>query len=125
MKFLNYRGIRIRPYHLNLYRYYLLGMWSPALFASAAYGYFKLYPFVTKFSEKQSIDYAALLLPIGGLFLLLILPLFICLWGRRHSFLKGGFFYRAYQRQMLARMLKSNGLYDKKNENQTKEPQKR
>ncbi|EQA5469389.1 FtsK/SpoIIIE domain-containing protein [Enterococcus faecalis] len=45
---------------------------------------------------------------------MLLLPLFICLWGRRQSFLKGGFFYRAYQRQMLARMLKSNGLYDKK-----------
>ncbi|EQA5372445.1 FtsK/SpoIIIE domain-containing protein [Enterococcus faecalis] len=45
---------------------------------------------------------------------MLLLPLFICLWGRRQSFLKGGFFYRAYQRQMLALMLKSNGLYDKK-----------
>lgn len=89
-------------------------MWSPALLASGAYGYFVLYPLVNEIFEKQSIDYAALLLPVGGLFLLLLLPMFICLWGRRHSFLKGGFFYRAYQRQMLARMLKSNGLYDKK-----------
>ncbi|EGO8211581.1 FtsK/SpoIIIE domain-containing protein [Enterococcus faecalis] len=114
MKFLNYRGTRIRPYHLNLYRHYLFGMWSPALLASGAYGYFVLYPLVSEIFEKKSIDYAALLLPVGGLFLLLLLPLFICLWGRRRSFLKGGFFYRAYQRQMLARMLKSNGLYDKK-----------
>lgn len=114
MKFLNYRGTRIRPYHLNLYRHYLFGMWSPALLASAAYGYFNLTPFVNEFSEKQPIDYTALLLSVGELFLFLSLPLFICLWGRRQSFLKGGFFYRAYQRQMLARMLKSNGLYDKK-----------
>lgn len=114
MKFLNYRGIRIRPYHLNLYRHYLFCIWSPALLASAAYGYFVLYPLVTKFSENPSIDYAALLLPVGGLFLLILLPLFVCLWWRRRSFLKGGFFYRAYQRQMLARMLKSNGLYEKK-----------
>jgi len=89
-------------------------MWSPALLTSGFYGYFVLYPLVSEILEKQSIDYPALLIPIGGLFLLLLLPLFICLWGRRHSFLKGGFFYRAYQRQMLARMLKSNGLYDKK-----------
>jgi len=89
-------------------------MWSPALLASAAYGYFNLTPFVNEFSEKQPIDYTALLLSVGELFLFLSLPLFICLWGRRQSFLKGGFFYRAYQRQMLARMLKSNGLYDKK-----------
>uniref|UniRef100_UPI0021C71474 FtsK/SpoIIIE domain-containing protein n=1 Tax=Enterococcus faecalis TaxID=1351 RepID=UPI0021C71474 len=114
MKFLNYRGTRIRPYHLNLYRHYLFGMWFPALLVSGAYGYFVLYPLVSEIFEKQTIDYAALLLPVGELFLLLLLPLFICLWGRRRSFLKGGFFYRAYQRQMLARMLKSNGLYDKK-----------
>jgi len=89
-------------------------MWFPALLVSGAYGYFVLYPLVSKIFEKQTIDYAALLLPVGELFLLFLLPLFICLWGRRRSFLKGGFFYRAYQRQMLARMLKSNGLYDKK-----------
>ncbi|MGM0333734.1 hypothetical protein IGJ04_002684 [Enterococcus sp. AZ050] len=53
MEFLNYRGTRIRPYHLNLYRHYLFGTWSPALLASAVYGYFVLYPLVTKFSEKN------------------------------------------------------------------------
>ncbi len=40
---------------------------------------------------------------------------------RRVSFLKGGFFYRVYQRQMLAPLLKSNGLYEK-TERKSKEP---
>src|SRR5699024_11832772 len=78
------------------------------------YSYLFIYPLIQIMQQRQIIDLVALLVPIGGLFLILFLPLLVLLMIRRVSFLKGGFFYRVYQRQMLARLLKSNGLYEKK-----------
>ncbi|EQA5430592.1 FtsK/SpoIIIE domain-containing protein [Enterococcus faecalis] len=45
---------------------------------------------------------------------MLVIPLLLLVVIRRNSFLRGGHFYRVYQRQMLARLLESNGLYEKK-----------
>lgn len=112
--FFHYRGRRIRPLHLSVYRTYLLLAWFPFLLFAGYYSYLFIYPLIQMMQQRQIIDWIALLVPIGGLFLILFLPLLVLVMIRRVSFLKGGFFYRVYQRQMLARLLKSNGLYEKK-----------
>lgn len=112
--FFHYRGRRIRPLHLSIYRTYLLLTWFPFLLFAGYYSYLFIYPLILIMQQRQIIDWYALLVPIGGLFLIVFLPLFLLFMVRRFSFLKGGFFYRVYQRQMLARLLKSNGLYEKK-----------
>lgn len=112
--FFHYRGRRIRPLHLSIYRTYLLLTWFPFLLFAGYYSYLFIYPLIQMMQQRQIIDWVALLVPIGGLFLILFLSLFLLFMIRRFSFLKGGFFYRVYQRQMLARLLKSNGLYEKK-----------
>ncbi|MET1240579.1 cell division protein FtsK, partial [Enterococcus faecalis] len=107
--FFHYRGRRIRPLHLSIYRTYLLLTWFPFLLFAGYYSYLFIYPLILIMQQRQIIDWIALLVPIGGLFLILFLPLLVLVMIRRVSFLKGGFFYRVYQRQMLARLLKSNG----------------
>lgn len=113
-KLFHYRGTRIRPIHLTVYRNYLLLMWSPFLLSGIAYSYFILYPLIAGMNQTNSYSFIALLEPVGGLFLLLTIPLMVLVMIRRKSYLRGGFFYRVFQRQMLARMLKSNGIYEKK-----------
>lgn len=112
--FFDYRGIRIRPFHLNIYRAYLLLLWLPFVIADGGYSYLFLYPPLVEMKQANHFNFLALCLPSGGFFLLLMIPLLLLMMIRRHSFLRGGFFYRVYQRQMLARLLESNGLYEKK-----------
>lgn len=111
---IHYRGIRIRPYHRNVYLRYLLFLWTPFLMVAGVYSYFVLYPLIQVMQRRQVFTYESLVFPVTGLLLILFLSLLGLIIIRRSSFLKGGFFFRVYQRQMLARMLESNGLYEKK-----------
>lgn len=114
MKWVHYRGIRIRPHHQFVYRNYLMSLWLPFIGIAGAYSYFSIYPILKQQLKENQLDVFALQEPVSVLFLCLVMPLILLFLLRRRSFLRGGFFYRVYQRQMLARMLKSNGLYEKK-----------
>ncbi|EAF2801441.1 cell division protein FtsK [Listeria monocytogenes] len=110
----SYKGIRIRPYHRSIYWRYIWLSWFPFIIFSGVYGYWKVVPIIRHMQQLNTINYSKLLLPSIVLITLLFVPLILLLFLRRSSFSKGGFFFRVYQRQMLARMLESNGLYEKK-----------
>lgn len=118
-EFISYRGRRIRPLHLSIYRTYILVFWSPFFALSTYYAYFHIYPILIKIKSINPDSWSMLIFPLTGLFFLLLTPFLFLLLLRRYSFIRGGFFYRVYQRQMLARLLKSNGLFEK-NENKSK-----
>lgn len=66
--FFHYRGRRIRPLHLSIYRTYLLLTWFPFLLFAGYYSYLFIYPLIQMMQQRQIIDWVALLVPIGGLF---------------------------------------------------------
>lgn len=66
--FFHYRGRRIRPLHLSVYRTYLLLAWFPFLLFAGYYSYLFIYPLIQMMQQRQIIDWIALLVPIGGLF---------------------------------------------------------
>lgn len=112
--FFQYRGQRIRLLHLSIYRTYLLIGWVPFLCIAGFYFYYSVYPLLLTLNNQPLFHWKALLVPLGGFFLILFSSLLLLMMVRRLSFLRGGFFYRVYQRQMLARLLKSNDLYEKR-----------
>lgn len=89
-------------------------MWLPFVIASGFYAYKVIYPLIQNMQQRNAYDYLAFLFP-GIIFLsILVISLIGLMIVRRASFLRGGFFMRVYQRQMIAEMLESNGLYKKK-----------
>ena len=86
--FFDYRGIRIRPFHLNIYRTYLLVFWFPFVLSALGYSYLFIYPILFEMKQANKYDLLALWLPSGGLFLLLIIPLLLLVMMRRSSFYK-------------------------------------
>ncbi|EQA5430593.1 hypothetical protein [Enterococcus faecalis] len=67
-KLFEFRGIRIRPFHLNIYRTYLLILWFPFLLVAGGYSYLVLYQLLLEMKETNHFNFFALCVPIGGLF---------------------------------------------------------
>lgn len=113
-QFFKRRGIRIRKYHLFVYRLYLFILLIPFFLGIGFYCYKKIYPIVWEMYLRERFDYKDLIIPVTILLLLLLIAFAIVLIIRKIFFLKGGVFLRAYQRQMIAKMISSRRLYEKK-----------
>ncbi|EMF0445311.1 cell division protein FtsK [Enterococcus faecium] len=118
-KFFNYRGIRIRKIHLNIYRLYLFLMALPFLVGVGFFCYFKIYPIVKPMIESGEIEYTQLLFPMVELVGMLILIFGSLSLIRKTSKIRGKYFVRVLHRQMLAQMILSRNWVDRKTKKNT------
>lgn len=113
-KFFEYRGIRIRKIHLNIYRLYLFLMALPFLVGVGFFCYFKIYPIVKPMIESSQFEYNQLIVPAVELVGLLIVIFGSLAFIRRTSKIRGKYFVRVLHRQMLAQMILSRNWTDRK-----------
>lgn len=111
---MNYRGIRIKKMHQQIYRLYLFLMALPFLAGIGYFCYLKIYPKMQVMQARKVFDYREILVPSVMASLMIVLVFTVLLLLRRVSKIRGTFFLRVLHRQMLARMLVSRNLYDRK-----------
>lgn len=113
-KFFNYRGIKIRKIHLNIYRLYLFMMALPFLLGVGFFCYFNIYPILKPMIDSGNYQYSVLIVPaIEVVGLLLFIFVFLS-FVRRISKVRGKYFVRVLHRQMLAQMIVSRNWVDRK-----------
>jgi hypothetical protein len=111
--FFKYRGIKIRYTHRNIWLKYHLLLFLPFLFVIGVYEYLVTYPIIMKM-----VDAKDLIVPGILTFLFVVIGNLSVFSLMRSSKLKGGYFMRVYQHQMLCQLLLTNNFYfSKKNKN--------
>lgn len=113
-KFIHYRGIKIRKFHTNIYRIYLVLMATPFIVGIGSFFYVYYFPRIVRKEDVQANKYVQVIVPasIGTLMILIIVGMLLVY--RRYSKIHGQYFSRVLQRQMLARMFVSRNWVDRK-----------
>ncbi|EGO6002074.1 cell division protein FtsK [Enterococcus faecalis] len=121
-KIFKYRGRRIRYSSRNLLTLYRVLFFMPVL---ALLGYFVGYRWIYPIYLVKPFDWHNVVVPVLIILGVSILDGLIIYLGMKSSIIRGGYFLRVEQRQVLARMIISNGYYTtkkvKSGEGKTKE----